>query len=280
MGVSGMSNILDGLTIDDVINNNKDAEINIETLDDTKVELMQKKIDDGSIFELTLKEIFSYLDLSYVDKRDKKGALWVIGDNSLNDLMQLFEKHGFKFIFSSKGGRASKNMPAWFTTAKGDRLSPDGTTEQNYEIIKNYGYISDNTRPICINYMRWYNNPPAFDISEWNNTSCEKPGKGIVLNKEEILKLRDVLREDTIFSKDELLQVIDLGNASIDDYGLVTVLNDKGNWSTEARVIDWGYKKGLDIRKWDHKHTKCGKGVNLKQSELEKLIAILDSIEL
>lgn len=38
-----MSNILDGLTIDDVINNNKDAEINIETLDDTKVELMQKK---------------------------------------------------------------------------------------------------------------------------------------------------------------------------------------------------------------------------------------------
>lgn len=48
-----MSNILDGLTIDDVINNNKNTEINIETLDDTKVELMQKKIDDGSIFELT-----------------------------------------------------------------------------------------------------------------------------------------------------------------------------------------------------------------------------------
>lgn len=43
MGVSGMSNILDGLTIDDVINNNKNTEINIETLDDTKVELMQKK---------------------------------------------------------------------------------------------------------------------------------------------------------------------------------------------------------------------------------------------
>ena len=103
-----MSNILDGLTIDDVINNNKNTEINIETLDDTKVELMQKKIDDGSIFELTLKEVFSYLDLSYVDKRDKKGALWVIGDNSLNDLMQLFEKHGFKFIFSSKGGRAQR----------------------------------------------------------------------------------------------------------------------------------------------------------------------------
>ena len=55
MEVSGMSNILDGLTIDDVINNNKDAEINIETLDDTKVELMQKKIDDGSIFEVTVK---------------------------------------------------------------------------------------------------------------------------------------------------------------------------------------------------------------------------------
>lgn len=32
-----MSNILDGLTIDDVINNNKDTEINIETLDDSKV---------------------------------------------------------------------------------------------------------------------------------------------------------------------------------------------------------------------------------------------------
>ena len=67
-----MSNILDGLTIDDVINNNKDTEINIETLDDSKVELMQKKLDDGSIFELTLKEIFSYLDLSYVLNCNKK----------------------------------------------------------------------------------------------------------------------------------------------------------------------------------------------------------------
>ena len=85
-----MSNILDGLTIDDVINNNKDAEINIETLDDTKVELMQKKIDDGSIFELTLKEIFSYLDLSYVDKRDKKGALWVM-------ICTQFSGHRLKF---------------------------------------------------------------------------------------------------------------------------------------------------------------------------------------
>lgn len=66
-----MSNILDGLTIDDVINNNKDTEINIETLDDSKVELMQKKLDDGSIFELTLKEIFSYLEVDCKCKLNK-----------------------------------------------------------------------------------------------------------------------------------------------------------------------------------------------------------------
>ncbi len=52
--------------------------------------------------------------IAYVDKREYGGALWVIGDHKLDALMHELKSLGYKFYFSEKGGRVSKNQPAWF----------------------------------------------------------------------------------------------------------------------------------------------------------------------
>ncbi len=52
--------------------------------------------------------------IAYIDKREHGGALWVVGGHELDDLMAELKGMGFKFCFSEKGGRVSKNQPAWF----------------------------------------------------------------------------------------------------------------------------------------------------------------------
>jgi very-short-patch-repair endonuclease len=52
-----------------------------------------------------------------VDKREKGGALWVIGDKSLSDQLRPL---GFKF--AANGGKATRNKPAWFL---GGRVKSD-----------------------------------------------------------------------------------------------------------------------------------------------------------
>lgn len=54
-------------------------------------------------------------DLTYIDKRNKEGALWVIGNRSIDWIMKELASNGFKFTYLESGSRASKNKPAWFT---------------------------------------------------------------------------------------------------------------------------------------------------------------------
>jgi hypothetical protein len=53
--------------------------------------------------------------LQCVDKREKGGALWVIGGEELKSFFtEVKEKTGVRFSFCAKGGRASQHQPAWF----------------------------------------------------------------------------------------------------------------------------------------------------------------------
>lgn len=82
------------------------------TLIDTKVdeELMQS---DEPLFAL-LKE----RGIKYIDKRDKGGALWIVGGHELDDAMKACREIGYKFFYSVNGGRITKNQPGWFLRSK------------------------------------------------------------------------------------------------------------------------------------------------------------------
>lgn len=47
-------------------------------------------------------------------------------------------------------------------------------------------------------------------------------------------------------------------------------------WKKEVNIISWNERKPkLDIRDWDEKHDKMGRGVTLHSSEAENLKGIL-----
>lgn len=64
-------------------------------------------------------DLLEYLErnnLSLIDKRDKGGALWVVGDKKLSPHLNECKKNGIEFIYLPGGSQASRKKPAWYTT--------------------------------------------------------------------------------------------------------------------------------------------------------------------
>ena len=63
-----------------------------------------------------------------------------------------------------------------------------------FEITKSIGIISETPKGWTkeLNLVAWNNYAPKYDIREWD-PDHQKMGKGLTFNKEEIMKLRDLL---------------------------------------------------------------------------------------
>ena len=55
--------------------------------------------------------------IAFTDKRDKGGALWVLGGHELDGVMIDLLDKGYRFTFSEKGGRQTKGRPGWYIKA-------------------------------------------------------------------------------------------------------------------------------------------------------------------
>lgn len=66
-------------------------------------------IDDKDIISVLNKE-----GISYIDKREQGGALWIIGDHELDKLMAELKERGFRFSFCEKGSKTTGRQPAWY----------------------------------------------------------------------------------------------------------------------------------------------------------------------
>jgi hypothetical protein len=68
--------------------------------------------------------------------------------------------------------------------------------EVKYVLTKNIGTLSEGTKGWKkeVNVVSWNDSTPKFDIRDWNETH-DKMGKGVTLNKEEMLKLKTILNE-------------------------------------------------------------------------------------
>lgn len=71
-------------------------------------------------------------------------------------------------------------------------------------------------------------------------------------------------------------------NFSFDIVEHVGVISEgKGGWKLELNQVSWsGHPAKYDIRSWDEKHEKMGKGATLTKDELKALKALLDKINL
>lgn len=68
--------------------------------------------------------------------------------------------------------------------------------EFKFDIKKTLGTISENAKGWKreVNLMTWNNKKAKVDIREWDENH-EKMGKGITLNKEELIQLKEILNQ-------------------------------------------------------------------------------------
>ena len=71
----------------------------------------------GTTTELgTLSDFLKGKGLEVIDKRGNGGALWVVGDKSIDPILKETRKQfGSLWTFSAKGGYATKHRSGWFT---------------------------------------------------------------------------------------------------------------------------------------------------------------------
>lgn len=72
-------------------------------------------------------------NLTYIDNRPKNGALWVLGDWSIRELLLPLKEYKIYFRYTNKGGRATKGKPAWFLLNKELPLVPTETIKREAE---------------------------------------------------------------------------------------------------------------------------------------------------
>jgi hypothetical protein len=92
--------------------------------------------------------------------------------------------------FNSKNKHVGKT-----TVGKIQNLSADFT------FIKHIAKLSDTYNGFTkeLNIVKWYNNPPIYDIRRWDAKHDKTSGRGVTLTKEELMELQKVLNE--IFPK-------------------------------------------------------------------------------
>jgi hypothetical protein len=68
--------------------------------------------------------------------------------------------------------------------------------ELKFEVTERFGVLSESAKGWSkeINLVSWNDREPKYDIREWD-PEHEKMSKGITLNKDEVIKLRDCLNE-------------------------------------------------------------------------------------
>ena len=71
-------------------------------------------------------DVIAYLvgqGLEVADKRPKGGSLWVVGGLELTQIMKEVSKKGYRFTYSAKGGKSTKNVAAWFCNKRESELA-------------------------------------------------------------------------------------------------------------------------------------------------------------
>ena len=61
----------------------------------------------------------------------------------------------------------------------------------------------------------------------------------------------------------------------------IAVLSESNSgWKRELNLVSWnGREPKYDLRDWDEKHLRMGKGITLTKDEVDKLKEILDKID-
>lgn len=71
-------------------------------------------LDDSDQNDIDIITLLNQLGVSFIDRRDNNGALWILGGMELKDVVERCKKIGVKFSYKEDGGRATKGKAGWW----------------------------------------------------------------------------------------------------------------------------------------------------------------------
>ncbi|GAA0303697.1 hypothetical protein GGQ92_003209 [Gracilibacillus halotolerans] len=95
------------VTFDHTDDKSQVAEVQVSTL------VKENHLQDEKVQTDPLLTYLEKVDLSYIDRRDKGGFLWVIGDRSIRRHLNPLKQEGIKYKYKPIGSKVTANRPAW-----------------------------------------------------------------------------------------------------------------------------------------------------------------------
>ena len=157
----------------------------------------------------------------------------------------------------------------------------DNKCIDKFKVIKVIGKLSNNTYSPTFAIISW-NGSMRYDVRKREN-NYSSPKKGMAFTKYELKLLLDQYADINIAQLGVKKRAeYDTSAVSAIIYERIGKVNSFHNnseiWSKEINVIDWGYGKKIDLRKWNENYTKCSKGICLTIEEFQKLLVMISNI--
>lgn len=150
--------------------------------------------------------------------------------------------------------------------------------KKDFELLEVYELLSTTRKTKTVfSKMRW-RNFVRYDLRKWN-LDLTIPYKGIS------------------FTEDELKQIVSMGPQKIGDevrffynsdriqahiYNQILKFSEhkegENLWVKQICIVDWGYGKSFDMRKWTREYTKCSRGISLSPKTFVKFYNAIEQI--
>ncbi|MDX8047291.1 sigma factor-like helix-turn-helix DNA-binding protein [Gracilibacillus sp. S3-1-1] len=154
-------------------NVNKEVAATTSVQQDAEVQKIEKAAKPVNQ-KIALPDYLTQLGYEVIDKRSKKGAFWVIGGWELNKVLFPLKEEKIYFRFSKKGGKATKNRPAWFLLNKTtDELfiqKKDDSTELEEVVVEESKEPVKNNKEVKV-----FNRVDSIEYSPLNDTELHVP---------------------------------------------------------------------------------------------------------
>lgn len=160
------------------------------------------------------------------------------------------------------------------------QMSTQKNTYIDFGIEKVFGELSDRKNAPIFALINWHGYV-RYDVRGWS-ADMTKPRKGMSFNEEE---LRDLIRYSEVIDLSKLgvtLRVkYEKGKAKALIYEricrLAEIVRPGIIWYKEVNVVDWGWGKKVDLRKWTENYDKCSKGIGITFDEYRRFMELVQA---
>ena len=188
-----------------------------------------------------------------------------LNDYSLEDIMKYVEEHEEQIELPQKTNSSS-----------------NFDIEQiKFKLLTNFGTLSNRKASPNLCLVEW-NGYRRLDLRAWKN-DMTIPLKGITFDKGELERLIEFFSSYSFETpSNNLMREYIAGKAHAKFYDKLCELSVHDvngiTWKKEINIIDWGFGKKVDLRKWTVNYDRCSKGISIPFEEFKCLKEMVTKI--